>query len=98
LGPSCGAVDGEAILGDAGNRSIARQTAANLLQDCSPPIASTGSEENINSLLKARALATKITFINEIADLCEKVGADVQDLVMTTVNPFRAPAISRATS
>src|SRR4030095_6259818 len=24
-------------------------------------------------------LATKITFINEIADLCEKVGADVQD-------------------
>ncbi len=25
-------------------------------------------------------LATKITFINEIADLCEQVGADVQDL------------------
>ncbi|MBT5375166.1 MAG: UDP-glucose/GDP-mannose dehydrogenase family protein, partial [Rhodospirillaceae bacterium] len=25
-------------------------------------------------------LATKITFINEIADLCEKVGADVHDL------------------
>src|SRR5271170_1089269 len=25
-------------------------------------------------------LATKITFINEIADLCEKVGANVQDL------------------
>jgi UDPglucose 6-dehydrogenase len=25
-------------------------------------------------------LATKITFINEIADLCEKVGADVQDV------------------
>ena len=25
-------------------------------------------------------LATKITFINEMADLCEKVGADVQDL------------------
>ena len=25
-------------------------------------------------------LATKITFINEIADLCEKAGADVQDL------------------
>src|SRR5215471_855044 len=25
-------------------------------------------------------LATKITFINEIADLCEKVGADVQDI------------------
>src|SRR6201990_1122892 len=25
-------------------------------------------------------LATKITFINEIADLCEKVGADVHDV------------------
>ncbi len=25
-------------------------------------------------------LATKITFINEIADLCEKVGADIQDV------------------
>ena len=25
-------------------------------------------------------LATKITFINEIADICEKVGADVQDV------------------
>src|ERR671929_227408 len=25
-------------------------------------------------------LATKITFINEIADLCEKVGADVRDV------------------
>src|SRR5690606_40523900 len=25
-------------------------------------------------------LATKISFINEIADLCEKVGADVQDV------------------
>ena len=25
-------------------------------------------------------LATKITFINEIADLCEKVGADVQEI------------------
>ena len=25
-------------------------------------------------------LATKITFINEIADLCEEVGADIQDV------------------
>jgi len=37
----------------------------------------------ISSLVKYAAnafLATKITFINEIADLCEKVGADVQDV------------------
>jgi len=35
------------------------------------------------SLIKYAAnafLATKITFINEIADLCEKVGADVQEI------------------
>ena len=25
-------------------------------------------------------LATKITFINEIADLCENIGADVHDV------------------
>src|SRR3546814_16915743 len=29
-------------------------------------------------------LATKITFINEIADLCEKVGADVHDVARGT--------------
>src|SRR5580692_2856978 len=30
-------------------------------------------------------LATKITFINEIADLCEKVGANVQDVARASV-------------
>ena len=28
----------------------------------------------------ANSFATKITFINEIADLCEKVGANVSDV------------------
>ncbi|MFZ5792064.1 MAG: UDP-glucose dehydrogenase family protein [Pseudomonadota bacterium] len=45
------------------------------------PIVFTGVETS--ELIKYAAnsfLATKITFINEIADLCEKVGADVHDV------------------
>jgi UDPglucose 6-dehydrogenase len=45
------------------------------------PILFTG--RRTSELIKYAAnafLATKITFINEIADLCEKVGADVQDV------------------
>jgi UDPglucose 6-dehydrogenase len=45
------------------------------------PIIFTGIETS--ELIKYAAngfLATKITFINEIADLCEKVGADVHDV------------------
>jgi UDPglucose 6-dehydrogenase len=46
-----------------------------------PPILYTG--RRTAELIKYAAnsfLATKITFINEIADLCEKVGADVQEV------------------
>src|SRR6202008_5062681 len=45
------------------------------------PIVFTGLETS--ELIKYAAnsfLATKITFINDIADLCERVGADVHDL------------------
>lgn len=45
------------------------------------PIVATGIETA--ELIKYAAnafLATKITFINEVADLCEKVGADVHDV------------------
>ncbi|MBI1273976.1 MAG: nucleotide sugar dehydrogenase [Alphaproteobacteria bacterium] len=45
------------------------------------PVVQTGLETA--ELIKYAAnafLATKITFINEIADLCERVGADVQDV------------------
>ena len=45
------------------------------------PILFTG--RRTSELIKYAAnafLATKITFINEMADLCEKVGADVQDV------------------
>jgi UDPglucose 6-dehydrogenase len=46
-----------------------------------PPLVFTS--RRTSELIKYAAnafLATKITFINEIADLCEKVGADVQDV------------------
>jgi UDPglucose 6-dehydrogenase len=46
-----------------------------------PPILTTG--RRTAELIKYAAnafLATKITFINEIADLCERVGADVQQV------------------
>jgi UDPglucose 6-dehydrogenase len=47
----------------------------------SPPMLYTG--RRTAELIKYAAnafLATKITFINEVADLCEKVGADVQEV------------------
>ena len=45
------------------------------------PILFTSPETSELAKYAANAfLATKITFINEIADLCEKVGADVQDV------------------
>ncbi len=45
------------------------------------PIVQTGIESAEMIKYAANAfLATKITFINEIADLCEKVGADVQQV------------------
>ena len=45
------------------------------------PILNTGRRTAELTKYAANAfLATKITFINEIADLCERVGADVQDV------------------
>ena len=41
-------------------------------------------------------LATKITFINEIADFCEKVGADVEDIAMAIgLDPRIGPGFLR---
>jgi UDPglucose 6-dehydrogenase len=46
-----------------------------------PPILMTGRRTAELTKYAANAfLATKITFINEIADLCERVGADVQEV------------------
>ena len=43
---------------------------------CSPP----RERLDLTKYAANAFLATKITFINEMADLCEKVGADVQDV------------------
>jgi UDPglucose 6-dehydrogenase len=62
----------------------AREVVANLYRPLflrDTPIVQTSLESA--ELIKYAAntfLATKITFINEFADLCEKVGADVQDV------------------
>jgi UDPglucose 6-dehydrogenase len=46
-----------------------------------PPLLFIGRRTSELTKYAANAfLATKITFINEVADLCEKVGADVQDV------------------
>jgi UDPglucose 6-dehydrogenase len=46
-----------------------------------PPLVFVGRRTSELTKYAANAfLATKITFINEIADLCEKTGADVQDV------------------
>src|SRR3974377_1023821 len=46
-----------------------------------PPLLFVGRRTSELTKYAANAfLATKITFINEVADLCEKVGADVEDV------------------
>jgi UDPglucose 6-dehydrogenase len=64
----------------------ARQILADVYRPLSlnrPPLLFTG--RRTAELIKYAAnafLATKITFINEIADLCERVGADVQEVAL----------------
>ena len=51
------------------------------LEDIETPIVFTGVETAELTKYAANAfLATKITFINEMADLCEKVGVDIHDI------------------
>jgi UDPglucose 6-dehydrogenase len=70
------------VIGTSGSR--AREVMSRLyrpLEQDGKKIVSTTLESS--ELIKYAAntfLATKITFINEIADLCEKVGADVHDV------------------
>ena len=69
-----GVDDDRAPRGDAA-KSIGRSTST------SAPLLFTSRRTSELTKYAANAfLATKITFINEIADLCEKVGANVQDV------------------
>ncbi|MBO9714523.1 UDP-glucose/GDP-mannose dehydrogenase family protein [Sphingomonas sp.] len=66
---------------DEGARQVMREVYRPLSLNQSAPILFTG--RRTSELIKYAAnafLAVKITFINEIADLCEMVGADVQEV------------------
>jgi UDPglucose 6-dehydrogenase len=51
-----------------------------LYLNASPIVVMTRRSAELTKYAANAFLATKITFINEIADLCEKAGADVQDV------------------
>lgn len=65
---------------DADAREIMRQLYRPLYLNASPIVEMSRRGAELTKYAANAFLATKITFINEIADLCEKVGADVQDV------------------
>ena len=71
--------------GDAGNdqewaRNMMREVYRPLFLNRAPILFTSRASAELTKYAANAFLATKITFINEIADLCEKVGADVQDV------------------
>ncbi len=61
-------------------REIMRQLYRPLYINAAPIVEMSRRGAELTKYAANAFLATKITFINEIADLCEKVGADVQDV------------------
>jgi len=61
-------------------REIMREVYRPLFLNQSPILFTTRRTAELIKYSANAFLATKITFINEIADLCEKVGGDVQDV------------------
>ncbi len=61
-------------------RDVMRQLYRPLYINAAPIIEMSRRGAELTKYAANAFLATKITFINEIADLCEKVGADVQDV------------------
>ena len=61
-------------------REIMREVYRPLFLNKAPILFTTRRSAEIIKYAANAFLATKITFINEIADLCEKVGGDVQDV------------------
>jgi len=65
---------------DEFGREVMRQVYRPLFLNESPILFTSRRSAEIIKYAANAFLATKITFINEIADLCEKVGGDVQDV------------------
>ncbi|MDG2003091.1 MAG: UDP-glucose/GDP-mannose dehydrogenase family protein [Novosphingobium sp.] len=61
-------------------RDVMREVYRPLFLNQSPTLFTTRRSAELIKYAANAFLATKITFINEIADLCEKVGGDVQDI------------------
>ena len=61
-------------------RTVMREVYRPLFLNRSPILFTSRRSAEIIKYAANAFLATKITFINEIADLCEKVGGDVQDV------------------
>ena len=61
-------------------REVMREVYRPLFLNKAPILFTTRRSAEIIKYAANAFLATKITFINEIADLCEKVGGDVQDV------------------
>ncbi len=65
---------------DARATEVMRQVYRPLSLNAAPMLVTSRRTAELIKYAGNAFLATKITFINEIADLCEKVGADVQDV------------------
>jgi UDPglucose 6-dehydrogenase len=65
---------------DEFGREIMREVYRPLFLNESPILFTSRRSSELIKYAANAFLATKITFINEMADLCEKVGADVQDV------------------
>jgi len=61
-------------------RNIMREVYRPLFLNRAPILFTSRRSAELTKYAANAFLATKITFINEIADLCEKAGADVQDI------------------
>lgn len=65
---------------DEGAQAVMREVYRPLYLNKAPLVFTTRRTSELIKYAGNAFLAMKITFINEIADLCEKVGADVQDV------------------
>jgi UDPglucose 6-dehydrogenase len=61
-------------------RTVLQEIYRPLMRNDAPLLVMTRRAAELTKYAANAFLATKISFINEIADLCEKVGADVQDV------------------